>query len=253
MVRNQFTFYKSFYDAIQPLSKKDQASIILAICAYGLYEEIPTGLSASASMAFSLIKPTIDSGRRKAVNRMQSDNKTITKRNQNDNKAETNEKQNDNKTITKKEQIDKEKEREKERENEREENTLTSIFYREREKEGEQGEHPNVTTSAAPDSSLPSNIELYDKEAVKLTDDEVADLVKNMGEYYFKHYADVVAKCERSGRKYRKKHYIAISDMARKDGKWGQAQGKSFETDDFFAVAAARADALLSEYAPEDY
>ena len=249
MVRNQFTFYKSFYDAIQPLSKKDQASIILAICAYGLYEEMPTGLSASANMAFSLIKPTIDSGRRKAVNRMQGDNKSTTKRNQNDNKTETNEKQNDNKTITKQKQIDKEKERE----NEREENTLTSIFYREREKEGEQGEHPNVTTSAAPDSSLPSNIELYDKEAVKLTDDEVADLVKNMGEYYFKHYADVVAKCERSGKKYRKKHYIAISDMAKKDGKWGQARNKSFETDAFFAVATAWTDELLSEYAPEDY
>lgn len=64
--RNQFTFYRSYYDAIQELGKKDQSSLILAVCAYALYEEEPMGLSAAASTAFKLIKPTLDSGRRKA-------------------------------------------------------------------------------------------------------------------------------------------------------------------------------------------
>lgn len=65
--RNQFTFYRSYYDAIQGLGKKDQSAIILAVCAYALYEEDPKGLSPAASTAFKLIRPTLDSGRRKAA------------------------------------------------------------------------------------------------------------------------------------------------------------------------------------------
>lgn len=64
--RNQFTFYKSYYDAIQELPKRDQSALILAICAYAIYETPPKGLSIAASTAFKLIKPTLDSGRRKA-------------------------------------------------------------------------------------------------------------------------------------------------------------------------------------------
>ena len=64
--RKQFTFYKSYYDAISELPKKDQAALILAVCAYALYETPPKGLSIAASTAFKLIKPTLDSGRRKA-------------------------------------------------------------------------------------------------------------------------------------------------------------------------------------------
>ena len=66
--RKQFTFYKSYYDAISELPKKDQANLILAVCAYALYEIEPKGLSIAASTAFKLIKPTLDAGRRKAEN-----------------------------------------------------------------------------------------------------------------------------------------------------------------------------------------
>lgn len=66
--RNQFTFYKSYYDAIQDLPKRDQSALILAVCAYAIYEEPPKGLSIAASTAFKLIKPTLDSGRKKAEN-----------------------------------------------------------------------------------------------------------------------------------------------------------------------------------------
>ena len=64
--RNQFTFYKSYYDAICDLPKRDQSALILALCAYAIYEEEPKGLSCGASTAFKLIKPTLDSSRRKA-------------------------------------------------------------------------------------------------------------------------------------------------------------------------------------------
>lgn len=64
--RNQFTFYRSYFDAIQEIPKEERADIILAVCDYAIYETEPTGLSPAASMAFKLIRPTLDAGRRKA-------------------------------------------------------------------------------------------------------------------------------------------------------------------------------------------
>ena len=68
MDRNQFTFYKEFYESIQKFSKNEQADILLAVCAYALYEEEPDTLSPAAYTAFSLMRPTIDKGRNKARN-----------------------------------------------------------------------------------------------------------------------------------------------------------------------------------------
>lgn len=94
--RNQFTFYKSYYDAIQELPKRDQSALILAICAYAIYETQPKGLSIAASTAFKLIKPTLDSGRRKAesgalggqANGKQSESKAEANRKQTESKKE---------------------------------------------------------------------------------------------------------------------------------------------------------------------
>jgi hypothetical protein len=111
--RKQFTFYKSYYDAISELPKKDQAALILAVCAYALYETPPKGLSIAASTAFKLIKPTLDSGRRKAengalggqANGKQTESKTEAKRKQSESKPKANRKQGESAS---------EKEREKE-------------------------------------------------------------------------------------------------------------------------------------------
>ena len=118
--RKQFTFYKSYYDAISELPKKDQAALILAVCAYALYETPPKGLSIAASTAFKLIKPTLDSGRRKAengalggssrpskpqANGKQTESKTEAKRKQSESKSKANRKQGESAS---------EKEREKE-------------------------------------------------------------------------------------------------------------------------------------------
>lgn len=67
--RNQFTFYRSYFDAIQELSKKDQSAIILAVCAYAIYEIEPEGLSPTASTAFKLIRPALDTGRKLSAHR----------------------------------------------------------------------------------------------------------------------------------------------------------------------------------------
>lgn len=66
MNRAQFTFYRSYYEAIQELPKKEQAAVLLAICAYALDSEEPK-LSGTARAIFTLIRPTLDTGRRKAM------------------------------------------------------------------------------------------------------------------------------------------------------------------------------------------
>lgn len=65
MNRNQFTFYRSFYDAVKVLPKKEQTAVILAICAYALDNEEPK-LSGTAAAIFTLVRPMLDSSRKKA-------------------------------------------------------------------------------------------------------------------------------------------------------------------------------------------
>lgn len=67
-MRGQFTFYRSYYEAVKNMKKTDAAALLMAVCAYALDgEEIP--LSGAARAAFCLIKPTLDSGRKKAEER----------------------------------------------------------------------------------------------------------------------------------------------------------------------------------------
>lgn len=65
MNRSQFTFYRSYYEAIKKLPKKEQGPALMGVCAYALYEEEPE-LRGVAEAVFTLIRPTLDSGRRKA-------------------------------------------------------------------------------------------------------------------------------------------------------------------------------------------
>ncbi|MGM9642948.1 MAG: DUF6291 domain-containing protein [Eubacteriales bacterium] len=113
--RNQFTFYKSYYDAIQELPKRDQSALILAICAYAIYETPPKSLSIAASTAFKLIKPTLDSGRKKAENGAlggQANGK------QSESKREANEKQSESKREANRKQGESAREKEWEKEKE---------------------------------------------------------------------------------------------------------------------------------------
>lgn len=68
MKRSQFTFYRSYFEAIKSLPKRDMASVILAICAYALDEDEPN-LTGVPLAVFTLIRPTLDSGRKKAEDR----------------------------------------------------------------------------------------------------------------------------------------------------------------------------------------
>ena len=78
MGRNQFTFYRSFLDAIRKLPKREQGAIVLAISCYALDEELPSGLSPVAETVFTLVKPTLDSANKKSANQSQGTHKRVT-------------------------------------------------------------------------------------------------------------------------------------------------------------------------------
>lgn len=67
--RKQFTMYESVYKSLQRIrNKKDRADAYDAICAYALYNTEPDLSSASdaVAIAFELVRPVLDSARRKA-------------------------------------------------------------------------------------------------------------------------------------------------------------------------------------------
>ena len=70
--RNQFTFYRSFYEAVLKVPKKDRLPVLTALIAYGLDGAEPEteGLSDSAKIALIMIRPTLRSGRMKAEARI---------------------------------------------------------------------------------------------------------------------------------------------------------------------------------------
>ena len=124
MERKQFTWYRSYYDALKEIPAEEFRAIVLAVCAYALDGEEPE-LSGVARAIFTLIRPTLEVGRSKAENRSRAEQtplsaeQTGNKPEQTKNKPEQTQnkrKQTDNKP----EQTRKEKEKEKEREREKE-------------------------------------------------------------------------------------------------------------------------------------
>lgn len=73
--RGQFTFYRSFWEAIKVLPKKDRLPIYEAITEYALDGTVPSGLTQSQSAFFSLVKPNLDAARKKAANGKQGGSK----------------------------------------------------------------------------------------------------------------------------------------------------------------------------------
>lgn len=60
MERESFLFYKSFYEAIKPLSKDIQGEIYTAIMEYALYGNLSERLKPVANSVFTLIRPILD-------------------------------------------------------------------------------------------------------------------------------------------------------------------------------------------------
>lgn len=117
MERSQFTFYKSFADAIQKIRKPaDRCMAYDVLVNYALHEKLPDAdkLPDAVALFFDLAKPTLDTSRRKAENGKKGGKAEASgKQEEEASKPEANAKQ----TASKKE---KEKEEEKEGEIENE-------------------------------------------------------------------------------------------------------------------------------------
>lgn len=75
MERGQFTFYRSFWDAMKSLPKKDQLQFVTAVCGY-VFDGADVSVSGPAVAAFLLVKPVLD----KASKRAESGKKGVSKR-----------------------------------------------------------------------------------------------------------------------------------------------------------------------------
>lgn len=130
MERKQFTWYRSYYDALKELPAEEFRDIVLAVCAYALDGE-ETELSGVARAIFTLIRPTLEVGRSKAENRSRTEQTPISAEQTGNRPEQTKNKpeQTQNKrkqTGNKPEQTRKEKEKEKEREKESENDSYCS-------------------------------------------------------------------------------------------------------------------------------
>lgn len=126
MERKQFTWYRSYYDALKELPAEEFRDIVLAVCAYALDGEEPE-LSGVARAIFTLIRPTLEVGRSKAENRSRAEQTSISaeqtgnRPEQTKNKPEQTQnkrKQTDNKPGQTRKEKEKEKEKEREKESE---------------------------------------------------------------------------------------------------------------------------------------
>lgn len=109
-IRGQFTFYRSYWEAISNLPQKDQLTVLKAIIEYGL-DGTEHDLKGVAAAMFFLVKPTLDVGRRKAAVGKQGGSKQ---------KANGKQKESKKKAKCKQTASEKEKEKEKEVEIEKE-------------------------------------------------------------------------------------------------------------------------------------
>lgn len=108
MEREQFTFYRSFWEAMKALPKKDQLPFVMAVCSYALDGESKP-LTGAPYASFLLVKPVLDKASKRASNGKQGGSKPKANRKQTESKTEANEKQTES-------QKEGEKEREKEKE-----------------------------------------------------------------------------------------------------------------------------------------
>lgn len=87
MERKQFTFYRSYWQALSTLPKKDRLAAYEAIVNYAL-NGIEPQLTGSAATAFILIRPTLDTAKRRAETGRAGGSKTKAKAKQNESEKE---------------------------------------------------------------------------------------------------------------------------------------------------------------------
>ena len=99
MEREQFTFKRSFWEAMKALPKKDQLPFITAILAY-VFEEESKPLSGAPYASFLLVKPVLDKASKRAANGKQGGSKAKANAKQIESKTEANTKQTQSKKAS---------------------------------------------------------------------------------------------------------------------------------------------------------
>ena len=98
MARDSFIFYRSFYEAINELSKENQADTYDAIMQYALNQK-EVELVGISKAIFSLVKPQLDANYKRYENGKQKKSKTEAKQKQTVSKIRTNVTVNDNVNV----------------------------------------------------------------------------------------------------------------------------------------------------------
>lgn len=66
LLRHQFTFYESFFDALRDLPDEQFGRIVRGVCEYSLYGDEPSYNDPTSKMAWKLIRPILQKGRNMA-------------------------------------------------------------------------------------------------------------------------------------------------------------------------------------------
>lgn len=195
--RDGFTFFRSYYDAIKKLPKKDRADTILTVCEYALYGNEPEKITAVAEAMFTLIRPVIDSGIKKAESGAKG--------------GKAKGKQDGSKTKAKKKQPSRDKESEEEE-----------------DKDNEFDKEYDVDVDAETEATLKSEVEktrlrLMNGElgrgVVALTDEQICDLLKKLDLEMFDYYVEKLAEWIIRNNAKVKSHYKTILKWWREDSR----------------------------------
>lgn len=98
-MRDSFIFYRSFFETITKISKKDRLQLVEAICDYALNDIEPGNLSGTCDAVFTLLKPQLDANTRKYENGLKGGRPKKPNNNLNRNLTETKPKRNDNDNV----------------------------------------------------------------------------------------------------------------------------------------------------------
>lgn len=196
--RDHFTFFRSYYDAIKKLPKKDRADTILAVCEYAIYGKKLEKMTDVAEAMFILIRPVIDSGIKKAESGSKG--------------GKANSKQEGSKPKAKKKQSsrDKEKEVEVDREKDIEDDYEVEVDA--------ENEAP-LENADAEDRRLQIMRGELGRGVIALSNAQIAGLLDKMGLEVFDHYIEKLADfIIRTGAK-PKSHYETILKWWREDSR----------------------------------
>lgn len=186
MTRKQFTFYESFARALSRIKdKSDRADAYDALVNYALYGKDPDldSMSDVAAVAFELIKPNLDSSRKKASNGKSGGSKPQANRKQTSSKLEAKSKQD---VVSKEEASDKQTASKKEVEKEKE-----GEIEKEKEDEDECPPSPPVVNIVQASNAVADFLNRVNPSAASSTLLELAEYEKTLGTDVCKRAFDV--------------------------------------------------------------